>query len=176
MANDNTLNHSNNDDEVLSKSEMKRRMSALQELGETLAALSAKQLATVPLDDAQLLEAIAEAQNIRSNSARRRHFQYIGKLMRNIDPLPIQEALDKLHNERGKNSQRFQQIEALRDEVLARGVKGIEQVLTQWPNADRQHLRQLVLQHQRELARGKAAAASRKLFRYLRELQENSAH
>jgi ribosome-associated protein len=45
--------------------------------------------------------------------------------------------------------------------------------MARWPEADRQQLRQLVLQHQREQQRGKPPAASRKLFRYLRELQES---
>jgi ribosome-associated protein len=52
-------------------------------------------------------------------------------------------------------------------------VNGVELVMQRWPQADRQQLRQLVLQHQREIARNKAPAASRKLFKYLRELQQN---
>ena len=54
-----------------SKSELKRRMTALQNLGEALTALSDKQLQKVPIEDARLLEAIHEAQRISSNSARR---------------------------------------------------------------------------------------------------------
>lgn len=160
------------DEEAPSKSAMKRRMTALQELGETLTRLSDKQLEKIPLGDPQLAQAIVEARNIRSNSARRRHMQYIGKLMRSIDPEPIEKALDSLYREQRENADRFHQLEQLRDEVLAQGLKGIEQVVARWPSADRQHLRQLVLQHQRESARGKPPAASRKLFRYLRELQE----
>jgi ribosome-associated protein len=52
------------------------------------------------------------------------------------------------------------------------GLSGVELAIARWPEADRQQLRQLVLQHQREIQRGKPPAASRKLFRYLRELQE----
>jgi ribosome-associated protein len=66
----------------------------------------------------------------------------------------------------------FHQLEQLRDELLATGVDGIEAVTQRWPQADRQQLRQLILQHQRDSARNKPPAASRKLFRYLRELQE----
>lgn len=155
-----------------SKSAMKRRMTALQELGETLTRLSDKQLENIPLPDPELLRAIVEARNIRSNSARRRHMQYIGKLMRAVDSAPIEQALDNLYREQRENADRFHQLEQLRDEVLAQGLKGIEQVVARYPAADRQHLRQLVLQHQRESARGKPPTASRKLFRYLRELQE----
>ena len=98
----------------------------------------------------------------------------IGKLMRNIDPAPIEAALDNLYREQRESADRFHRLEQLRDDVLSQGLKGIEQVIARWPQADRQHLRQLVLQHQREVARNKPPAASRKLFRYLRELEEAS--
>jgi ribosome-associated protein len=160
-------------EERLSKSEMKRRMTALQELGETLTRLSDRELQRIPLSDPRLLQALMEARNISSNSARRRHMQYIGKLMRAIDPAPIEAALNALYREQRTSADRLHELERLRDELLASGLEGIERIVAHWPAADRQHLRQLVLQHQRERARGKPPAASRKLFRYLRELQES---
>ena len=57
--------------------------------------------------------------------------------------------------------------------MLAAGIAGVELAMQRWPQADRQHLRQLLLQHQREAQQQKPPAASRKLFRYLREQQEN---
>jgi ribosome-associated protein len=165
--------HDDGFSEPPSKSAMKRRMTALQELGETLTRLSDKQLKKIPLPSADLHQAIIEGRNIPSNSARRRHMQYIGKLMRDVDPAPIEAALDDLYGEQRASADRFHALEQLRDAVLAKGLQGIEQVVARWPGADRQHLRQLVLQHQRESARGQPPAASRKLFRYLRELQEH---
>lgn len=159
--------------EAPSKSELKRRMHALQELGEALVQLSDRQLATVPIDDERLAETIREARAIHSKSARRRHLQLIGKLMRDIDPEPIERALAGLYQQNKQASDAFHQLEDLRDEILSRGPPAIEQALQRWPQADRQQLRQLMLQHQREKERGKPPTASRKLFRYLRELQEN---
>ncbi len=158
-------------DELPSKSEMKRRMHALQALGASLVELGDGQLARIPIDSEELLEAIAEAKRIRSNSARKRHMQYIGKLMRDIDPAPIQRALDELHEARRQDTAELHDLESLRTRVLAAGPDGVDVVLQRWPRADRQKLRQLVLQHQRESERGKPPAASRKLFKYLRELQ-----
>ena len=160
-------------EEAPSKSELKRRMSALQTLGETLVTLNEQQLARIPIDDDRLLEAIREARQIRSNSARRRHLQYIGKLMRDINPAPIQRALDELHQRHQQANEDFQRLEQLRDDVLLAGLKGVELVVDAWPEADRQQLRQILLQHQRELKLGKPPAAARKLFRYLRELQDS---
>ena len=156
-----------------SKSALKRRMLALQQLGETLVGLSEKQLGKVPIADDRLLQVIREARAMRSHGARRRHLQLIGKLMRDIDAGPIENALREMDRQRQGNADAFHRLEQLRDEVLAAGVAGTELVAGRWPGADRQQLRQLILQYQRDNERGKPPTASRKLFRYLRELQEN---
>ncbi len=158
--------------EVISKSERKRRMTALQQLGETLVGLSERQLSGIPISDEGLLQAIREARGIRSNSARRRHLQFIGKLMRDIDPGPIERALEDMDQQRRQDREAFHQLEQLRDRLLAEGSEGVERIMLRWPRADRQQLRRLLLQHQRELANNRPPAASRKLFRYLKELQE----
>lgn len=158
-----------------SKSARKRRMLALQDLGETLVTLSEKQLAALPVSDARLLLAIRECRTIRSHSARRRQLQFIGKLMRELDPVPIERALQDLDRQHRSASAAFHELETLRDAVLSDGLPGIEKILARWPGADRQHLRQLLLQHEREQRGGKPPAAGRKLFRYLRELQEAGA-
>ena len=88
------------DDEELydgpSKSQLKREMTALQKIGEELVGLSERELAKIPIVDEDLQLAIEEAHRIRSNNARKRHLQYIGKVMRNVDTAPIVQALDQL--------------------------------------------------------------------------------
>jgi len=158
-----------------SKSAVKRQMIALQEIGESLTRLSEKQLANVPIEDERLLIAIGETHQIKSNSARKRQLQYIGKLMRDTDVEAIERALRAMYKHKQDKNDAFHQLEQLRDSILEQGVAGIEQVVTRWPAADRQQLRQLILQHQRELKNNKPPAASRKLFKHLRELQELSA-
>ena len=160
------------EEEAPSKSALKRRMLALQQLGEVLVGLSEKQLENIPVEDERLLDAIREAKAMRSHSARRRHMQLIGKIMRDIDAEAIETALQAMDNQRKEDANSFHQLEQLRDEVMAAGVKGTELVVARWPQADRQQLRQLILQHQRESDNNKPPAASRKLFRLLRELAE----
>ena len=156
-----------------SKSARKREMHALQALGESLLTLSDRQLNNIPIDDEQLLSAIHECRGIRSHSARKRHLQLIGKLMRNVDPVPIERAVEAIHQVQRQETTSFHQLEQLRDEILSAGVAGVELALARWPQANRQQLRQLVLQHQREVEKKKPPAASRKLFRLLKELQEH---
>jgi ribosome-associated protein len=148
-------------------------MHHLQSVGESLLALNERQLAQIPIDDEQLLSAIRDCRKIRSNSARKRQLQFIGKLMRNIDAAPIEQALATLHDARSRDAAQFHQLEQLREDILSLGLEGIELAVNRYPAADRQHLRQLVLQHRREVERGKPPAARRKLFRYLRDLQES---
>lgn len=159
-------------DEPPSKSARKRQMHRLQALGESLLNLSDRQLAHMPIEEQQLLSAIQECRQIRSNSARKRHLQFIGKLMRSIDTTPIEQALTTLHDSKQQSAFAFHRLEQLREDILAAGPDGAELAMARFPEADRQHLRQLVLQHQREIQRQKPPAASRKLFRYLKELQE----
>ncbi len=72
-----------------SKSQLKREMHALQALGETLIAMKPAERARFPLSD-DMLRAIEETSRIRSHEGRRRHMQYVGKLIRKEDLTAIQ--------------------------------------------------------------------------------------
>ena len=83
------------DDLKPSKSARKREYIALQKLGEELIALKASDLDRLPLDD-NLREAVSEAKQMKAHGALRRQKQYIGKLMRHVDPEPIRSEMAKL--------------------------------------------------------------------------------
>lgn len=164
--------YDDNEDQAPSKSALKREMTARQKLGEALVELSERELVKIPIKDERLLETIREVRAIRSKNARRRHLQYLGKVMRSIDPEPIAAALEALHQRRRGEASAFQELEAWRDTLLHEGDSAIQGLLQRFPDADRQYLRQLLRQHKRETATGKPPAASRKLFRYIRELAD----
>jgi len=83
------------DDTKPSKSARKREHIALQKLGEELISLRETEIEALPIDD-DLREAVLEARRIRANGALRRQKQYIGKLMRQVDPEPIRAALARI--------------------------------------------------------------------------------
>ncbi len=83
--------------EYKSRTQKKNEDRALQRLGEQLVALPFSQLEAMELPD-ELLTAIELARKIRSRSARRRQIQYIGALMRHIDPQPIKAALERIRS------------------------------------------------------------------------------
>lgn len=158
-----------------SKSELKRRMTGLQQLGEKLTQLTPAQLAKVAITDQRLIEAIDQAKRINARGGKRRQLQYIGKLMRDIDAEPIRQAIQDLEQGNQAENQRFHRLENLRDILLTRGDAGLESVIEQLPGADRQHLRQLLRKHQREVSEGKPQATARKIFRYLRALDDSES-
>lgn len=103
-----------------SKSAKKRALNALQELGERLIQLNDAQLAAIDLD-LQLLEAVQAAQMMRSHGALRRQKQLIGKIMRGVDPAPIQSALDSFAQQGRAAQTLFRKSEAWRDRIAADG-------------------------------------------------------
>src|SRR5947207_4279167 len=149
------------------KSERKRQMLALQKLGEILVALPEVQLKKIPLDNL-LLDAVNMARSLKSHEAIRRQLQYIGKIMRNIDPAPIQIALEKIQGTHQKNKAQFHQIERWRDKLIAEGDSALEKLLEQYPEIDRQQIRQLIRNAQHDVLNNKNSGSETELFRYLR--------
>lgn len=103
-----------------SKSAQKRAFIALQELGEQLLQLSDEQLAAIEIEP-QLLDAVREAQKMRAHGALRRQKQLIGKIMRNIDPTPIQAALDAAAQQDSAAKSLFRESEEWRDRITEEG-------------------------------------------------------
>ncbi|MGB5307095.1 MAG: ribosome biogenesis factor YjgA [Gammaproteobacteria bacterium] len=157
----------------ISKSQRKREMDELKQLGSVLLEFTDDALRQLCLPD-ELLDAIRTAQRINSHGARKRQLQYIGKLMRGIDETPIRQAIEARDHQQSTHTREFHLLEDLREKLLARGDSALPDVLAQFPRTDRQHLRKLVRQARKEQEAGQPPRAARLIFRYLRELQEES--
>ncbi|WP_145534148.1 ribosome biogenesis factor YjgA [Yersinia thracica] len=163
----------NDDDEEIiwvSKSEIKRDAEALKDLGTELVELGKNALEKIALDE-DLLAAVELAQKIKKEG-RRRQIQLIGKMLRARDVEPIQTALDKLKNRHNQQVSLFHKLELLRDRLVEEGDDAIPTVLELYPEADRQQLRSLVRNAQKEKATNKPPKSFRQIFQYLRELAE----
>ena len=164
---------SNEGDTKISKSKRKRKMHALQDLGERLVALTEAELAKIPIDDEHLREAVYTARRITARGGLKRQLQFIGKLMRSIDPSPIANGLAALEHRAAENAAQFHRIEDARDKLRTEGDRAVGDILAVWPNAETSLLRQWIRQHPKEIAKGNERAHSRKLFRYLAELDQS---
>lgn len=151
-----------------SKSQLKREMHALQALGETLIAMRPAERARFPLSD-DMLRAIEETSRIRSHEGRRRHMQYVGKLIRKEDLTAIQGVFDAIEQEKEQRDHAFHRLEKWRDRMVDEGDEGVDLFMADYPNADRQALRQLVRNARKEREQGKPPTSSRKLFKHLRD-------
>jgi len=151
-----------------SKSALKREMLALQELGQALMKLPEPHFNRMPLSE-DMREAMALYKRLKHNEAKRRQLQYIGKHMPREAVDDIQAALDEIENENKRFRQHFHQLEQQRDSLIQGSNEDLTHFLDQYPELDKQQLRNLVRQAQKELSQKKPPAASRKLFRFLRE-------
>ncbi|WP_210396551.1 ribosome biogenesis factor YjgA [Motiliproteus sediminis] len=162
---------SGEDQELKSKTQLKREMHDLQELGRKLLAQKSEMLDKLDLN-AEMRAAIEEMKRIRSNEARRRHLQYIGKLMRDVDVDQVREVIERQEAGTQAYIRYFHQLESWRDKLIASD-DHLEPFMEAYPAAERQHLRQLMRNARKEAERNKPPAAARKLFKYIRELADD---
>jgi len=155
-----------------SKSQRKEDMLALQKVGESLIKLTEEQLATIDLPD-NLLAAIQHIKSLTSHEAKRRQLQYIGKIMRQIDPESIKQALKRIEFIHEKNTTQFHHIEEWRSKLLMHGDDALNSFLADYPKVDRQQLRQLIRNAERDRKNNKNTGAEKALFKYLRSIVEN---
>lgn len=167
-SSNNEIDWTDEDDEIIwvSKSEIKRDAEALKKLAENLMNLTATNLAKIPLDD-DLKREIELAQRLRLE-ARRRQVQYIGKLLRQRDPEPIQEALDKVENRHNQQLALLQKLEIVRDQLLAEGDSALNGLMEEYPQLERQRLRNLIRAAQKEKQENKPSKNYREIFQYLK--------
>ena len=150
-----------------SKSQRKRDAHALQALGEKLVATAPDKVAALGLDET-LLDAIALARKIRSNSAQRRQAQLIGKLMREADAEAIAAALDT--DGRGHRAEVAQMhaAERWRERLIAS-----PDALGEWRerhggSQESEQVEALIAPARAEHARGQPGRRYRDLYRALR--------
>lgn len=152
------------------KSQLKREMQELQDLGVELVKLPADKLNELDLPE-KLADAIALARRITSHGAQKRQRQYIGGLLSKLDDVaPIRAYLEQLGGADKVSKARFQENERWRKRLIEEGDTALAEFLERHPEADRQHLRRLVRDAAAEAAGGRPPRHARELFRYLQSL------
>ena len=152
-----------------SKSERKRVAHAAQDLGETLIGLRDSELVALDLPEL-LVDAIREARRIPSRAGGARQRQYIGKLMRDIDPEPIRAALAAYSQQSALEAGRFKRLEAWRERLVIEGAPALEELERWRPGLERAEWMRKISAAQSERERGSTGTAGRELFRALRAL------
>ena len=155
-----------------SKTALKRESAELQDLGEALLTLKADTLGALQLPE-KLVDALEQARRITNFEGRRRQIQYIGKLMRHVDPAPLRAALEEQHSGRARDTMALHEAERWRDELLADD-GACERWLARHAG-DAQSLRALIRQARKDAVPERPGLAPRhgkayrEIFQYLKE-------
>jgi len=152
-------------DDGPSKTQLKKDMHELQELGEVLTTLSNDKLDQLDLPES-LRDALDELNRVGKHEATRRHMQFIGKLMRDVDPAPIRAQIDRWEMGTRANKAAFKASERWRDRLIAEP-DSLTEFATQQPEIDREALNEQLKRARLQAARGEAPAASRQVFRMI---------
>jgi ribosome-associated protein len=111
-------------------------------------------------------DALDELSRVGKHEATRRHMQYIGKLMRDIDPVPIRAQLDRWEMGTRANKAAFKASERWRDRLIAEP-EALALFIAEQPAIDREKLSELLARARSQAAKGEAPAASRQVFRLI---------
>jgi len=169
-------------DTDVSRTDLKRESTELQKLGESLLNLRADLLAKLELPD-KLLEAMAEAKRITNFEGKRRQMQFVGKLMRQLDPAVLdaaRAALVEQHMPSARETALLHTAEQWRDRLIADD-EAVAAWIKDFPQTDTQQLRALVRQARKDAIPADKAAVSqglaprqgrayREVFQLVREL------
>jgi ribosome-associated protein len=151
-----------------SKSQMKRDMTSLQVLGRELAALSKDRLAQLGLPE-RLHEALLAYRTITAHEGSRRQMQFIGRLMRDVEPEPLREALDRFNGASRAEVADMHLAERWRDRLLEEGGNALTEFASAYAGTDLTRIRTLIRNAQKETKEGKPPRDYRELYRAIRD-------
>ena len=144
-------------------------MLELQSLGAALVSLAESRLSGMQLES-RLLQAVLEAKRIKSHEAKRRQLQYIGRLMRELDPAPIRAQLAAIEGTSAQAAAAHRRLESWR-ERLVNDDAALTRFAAEHPDADLQEIRALIRNARKEAKEGKPPRAYRELFRILKTIE-----
>lgn len=155
------------EEELVSKTQIKNEMNERQALGMQLTKLAPDTLKKIGLSE-ELLEAVLFYKKITANGALKRQAQFIGRLMRDTDPEPIQAYLNKLKGDNAEHNAAMQRLELLR-ERLVESDEALTELISDKPELPISELRTLIRNARREKEQNKPPKAFRELFQLLKQ-------
>lgn len=147
------------------KTQLKREIRALNELGQELLKITPAQLKKVPLSES-MSEAIAEAKRL-SKGALQRQLRRIASLMQNEDVEAIRQELERQKQPSKQQTAELHMLEQWRDQLIEGNDKLLTELIDRFEQIDIQYVRQLVRNAQQERKRNKPPKSSRLLFQLL---------
>ena len=154
---------------IKSKTQLKQDAEDIKQLGVALVEFSNAQLDEIPMSD-ELREAIQLANRInKKKDGFRRQLQLIGKILRQCDLEQIEDGINRLRAHHLRTNTHFHELEQLRDDIVNKGDSAIQSLLDEYPDLDRQKLRQMHRQAVKQKEAEKPPKAAREIFQYLKQ-------
>ena len=151
------------------KTQIKKDMAVLFALSEEMSELPATQLKCLELPE-NIHKAVVEVSGMPHKGARKRLLKFVTGQLHKIDVEPILEKLARMKNKSAHAVREHHIAERWRDKLIAEGSNALTELLNEQPQADRQQLRQLLRNAQKEVEAAKPPKSSRVLYRYLKDL------
>ncbi|MDD4915010.1 MAG: ribosome biogenesis factor YjgA [Methylococcales bacterium] len=152
------------------KTRLKKEIAAISEMAEEISRLSPGLIAEFELPEA-LEHALLDAGKLGQNAARKRLLKYITAQLRNIDLEAVQEKLARLKNRSAHAVREHHQAERWRDLLLAdNGSEQLTALMSEFPQIDSQHLRQLQRNAEKEARESKPPKSARLIYKYLKDI------
>jgi ribosome-associated protein len=155
------------EDDYVSKTQRKKMVDALHDLGHDLCELPKEKLKKMDLPES-LLTAILDFKRITAHGAKKRQGQYIGRLMREVDPEPIRTVLSALRGESAEHTGWLHQVERWRERLMEDDT-ALPEFLLAFPQADIQKLRTLMRNARKEKLEARPPKFFRQLFQMVKE-------
>ena len=153
-----------------SRSQVKRELGALKDLGIRLAGLSKDQVREIPLSE-ETRAAVLAAHGMARN-ALPRHYRYLASLLAEEDVAAIRTALTGELKPHAEDVAKQHEAKRWRDELLSGDERRLAAFVERYPECDRTQVRLLVRNARKDLELGKSPKSARMLFQYIRRVSD----
>ena len=163
------------DDRPPSKSMLKRASHELQALGQQLLDMPDSRLIEIDMPE-RLRDALAAYKKTRSFEGKRRQLQFIGKVMREVDPEPLREAVAQYQLGHAHNALALHEAERWRAELIADDKDAVTRWVADFPDTDVQQLRTLIRNARKDASlepEKRSGRAFRELFQFIKRAMES---
>ena len=153
--------------EFVSKTELKKDSKKIQAFGKKISELSSEEISSFKFPDT-ILKAIKDCKSIKSNVAKKRQVQYLGKLLREIDLSEAYLKMDQINSNSQFEVRNNHKAEIWRERLI-QDKDAVTELIKLCPDVDRQKIRQLIQNTLKEIKASNHPKYYRRLFKYIKE-------
>ena len=153
--------------EFVSKTELKKDSKKIQAFGKKISELSSEEISSFNIPDT-ISKAIKDCKSIKSNIAKKRQTQYLGKLLREIDLSEAYLRMDQINSNSQLEVRNNHKVEIWRERLI-QDKNAVTELIEMFPDIDRQKIRQLIQNTLKEIKASNPPKYYRQLFKFIKE-------